>query len=65
MLKKKKKLQTIFRKMHKNKTKGEISNQFMDYKKLHHYLGWKPKSKLVNTLPKLFKWYKIYLKNKK
>ena len=63
--KRKKELQAIFRKMHKNKTKGEISVQFMDYEKLHHYLGWKPKYKLENTLPKLFKWYKVYLENKR
>ena len=62
--KKKKELQTIFRKMHLNKTKREISVQFMDYEKLHSYLGWKPRYKFVNTLPKLFKWYKKYFKNK-
>ena len=50
--------------MHLNKTKGEISVQFMDYEKLHSYLGWKPRYKFVNTLPKLFKWYKKYFKNK-
>ena len=63
--KKKNELQTIIRKMHKNKTKGEISAQFMDYEKLHSYLGWKPRYKFVKMLPKLFKWYKIYFENKK
>ncbi len=63
--KKKQEIRSIFKKMHKNRTKGEISVQFMDFEKLHHYLGWKPKYKFINTLPKLFKWYKIYLKNKK
>ena len=48
--------------MHKNKTKGEISVQFMDYKKLSLFLGWKPKYKFKKTLPELFKWYKSYFK---
>lgn len=65
MQKKKKQLDKIFRRMHKNETKGEISVQFMDYEKLHRYLGWKPKYILINTLPKLFRWYKKYFKNKK
>ena len=63
--KKKQEFKSIFRKMHKNKTRGEISVQFMDYEKLYRYIGWKPKNELVDTLPKLFKWYKIYFKNKK
>ncbi len=48
--------------MHKNKTTGEIPAQFMDYKKLNLYFGWKPKYSFEKTLPKLFKWYKSFLK---
>jgi len=46
----------------KNKTSGEISVQFMDFKKLYKYFKWKPKIKFEKTLPSLFKWYGSYLK---
>jgi nucleoside-diphosphate-sugar epimerase len=46
----------------KNKTTGEISVQFMDFKRLHKYFKWKPKRKFEKTLPSLFKWYVSYLK---
>ena len=46
----------------KEKNKGEITVQFMDYEKLHLYLNWKPKYKFDSTLPALFKWYKAYFK---
>ena len=49
--------------MNKNKTKGEISAQYMDYEKLYSYFKWKPNYKFKNTLPLLFKWYKKYFKN--
>jgi len=62
--KKKKELKNIFKKMHKNKTSGELIAQYMDYEKLNLYLGWKPKFKFTNTLPELFNWYKKYFKNK-
>ena len=48
--------------MKKNKTKGELNIQFMDYEKLNKYLGWKPRYKFSKTLPGLIKWYKKYLK---
>ena len=51
--------------MYKNKTRGEISIQFMDYKKLNLFLGWKPKYKFKQTLPELFKWYQSYFKKNK
>ena len=53
------------KKMYKNKTRGEISIQFMDYKKLNLFLGWKPKYKFKQTLPELFKWYQSYFKKNK
>ena len=45
--KKQDQLRNVFRKIKKNKTKGEISAQLMDYKKLNKYLGWKPKYKFL------------------
>ena len=48
------------RNIKKNKTKGEISIQFMNYKKLNQYLGWKPKFNFDDTLYDLFEWYKKY-----
>ena len=59
--KKEKKLKSIFKKIKKNKTKGELSAQYMDYKKLNKFFGWKPKYKFLSTLPKLVNWYKKYL----
>ena len=59
---KKKELKTILNKMHKNKTKGEILVQFMDYKKLNLFLKWKPKYKFEQTIPELFKWYQSYFR---
>ena len=58
--KKQAQLRNVFRKIKKNKTKGEISAQLMDYKKLNKYLGWKPKYKFLDTLPELVEWYKKY-----
>ncbi len=62
--KKENQLKKVFKKIKKNKTKGELSAQYMDYKKLNKYFGWKPKYKFLNTLPELIDWYKRYfLKN--
>ena len=62
--KKENQLKKIFKKIKNNKTKGELSAQYMDYKKLNKYFGWKPKYKFSNTLPELIEWYKKYfLKN--
>ena len=63
--KKNKLLKNIFKGMSKNKTQGEISIQYMDYKKLYSHLGWKPKYSFKQTLPILFKWYGLYFKKKK
>ena len=60
--KKKKELKEAFKMMHKKRTQGEISIQFMDYEKLNDYLGWQPKYEFTKTLPNLFKWYKAYFK---
>ena len=50
--------------MKKKKTSGEIIHQFMDYKKLNYYFGWKPKNSFEKNLPHLFKWYRSYFKRK-
>ena len=42
---KKSQLKKLFKKIKNNKTKGELSVQFMDYKKLNFFFGWKPKYK--------------------
>ena len=43
------------------KTVGEITHQFMSYKKLNKYFGWKPGSTLDDGLKKTFLWYKSFL----
>ena len=61
----KKKLQkykAVVRGIKKNKSIGEISIQFMDYKKLYKHFKWKPKKNFEKSLPSLFKWYANYLK---
>ena len=63
--KKEKELKKVFKMIKKNKTKGEITAQFMDYEKLKLFLGWKPKFKLENSLPKLIRWYSKYFKKYK
>ncbi len=62
LTKKEKNLRKVFHKIKKNRTKGEISIQYMDYEKLKLFLKWKPKYKLENSLPKLVKWYRKYFK---
>ena len=59
-----KKLKKIFKQVKKNKTKGEISIQFMDYEKLKLFLGWRPKYKFESSLPTLINWYRKYFKKK-
>lgn len=63
--KKKKELKIIHReiKKKKHKTKGELSAQFMDYKKIFKYVGWKPKHQFSKTIPIIFKWYRKHLKH--
>ncbi len=60
--KKKRELKIIHRTIKKNKTRGELSVQFMDYDKIFRYVGWKPKYNFSKTLPIIFKWYKKYLR---
>jgi CDP-glucose 4,6-dehydratase len=43
------------------KTRGEISVQYMNYKKLNKIFSWKPKYKFEQVLPELIDWYKKYL----
>ena len=57
---KKSQLKKLFKKIRNNKTKGELSAQFMNYKKLNLFFGWKPKYKFSHTLPELIDWYKKY-----
>ena len=61
---KKVELKKLEKQMLGKKTTGELSFQFMDYQKLYKYLGWKPKYKLIDTMPKLFEWYKKYFRIK-
>ena len=60
--KKKNIFEAVVKNIKKNKTVGEISVQFMDYKKLYKYFRWKPKKNFRKSLPALFKWYANYLK---
>lgn len=55
-------LKNLFKQIRNNKTKGELSVQYMDYKKLNLFFGWKPKYKFSDTLPELINWYKNYFK---
>ena len=57
---KKKDFKKISKQMLKRKTSGEISIQYMDYKKAYKFLKWKPKYKLEERIPYLFRWYKNY-----
>jgi|TARA_Y100000294_G_scaffold177931_1_gene205715 CDP-glucose 4,6-dehydratase len=57
-----KEFKKITKSMKKNKTSGELSIQYMDYKKLYDYFGWKPKGKFNSNLPKIYNWYKSYFK---
>ena len=46
----------------KNKSlSGEIQHQFMNYKKLQKYFGWKPKYNLNDGLVETLEWYKDFL----
>ena len=58
---KEKKLKNVFKKNKNNLTKGELSAQYMDFKKLNKFFGWKPKYKFSNTLTELINWYEKYL----
>ena len=62
--KKRKKLNQLLKSIKNNKTKGELSVQYMDYEKLYFHFKWKPKYKFEETLPTLFKWYINYFKKK-
>lgn len=46
-----------------NKAKNEIPRQSVDFAKIRRVLGWKPRHDLVNTLPEVFDWYKIYFES--
>lgn len=60
--KKYKEYEKIIKNIKNNKTIGEISVQFMDFKKLYKYFRWKPKKNFEKSLPSLFKWYENYCK---
>jgi CDP-glucose 4,6-dehydratase len=57
---KNKELAKILQLMKSKKNKGEIPFQYMDYKKLNKYFGWKPKYKFEETIEKVFEWYEKY-----
>ena len=63
--KREKELVNIIKKLKNKKTSGELSVQFMDFKKLYKYFKWKPKYKFEKTLPSLFNWYEEYFTNNK
>lgn len=48
----------------KNKTKGEISVQYMNYKKLNKLFNWKPKYSFKSALSETIDWYQNYFKNR-
>ena len=62
---KKKELISIMNGLKNKKTSGELSVQFMDYKKLNKYFKWKPKYKIEKVLPSLCKWYEEYFSHNK
>ena len=59
-----KEFKKITKSMKKNKTSGELSVQYMNYKKLYNYFGWKPKGNFNSNLPKIYNWYKSYFEKK-
>ncbi len=61
---KKKELRSLNKQMLKRKTSGEISIQFMDFKKVNKYLNWKPKHQFEEKVLVLFDWYKKYFKKR-
>ena len=61
--KKNKELKKILQSMKKNRTSGELSVQYMNYKKLNKHFGWKPKKKFQVILPEVYAWYENYFKN--
>jgi len=44
-----------------NTAKNEIPYQSLDYSKIKKILGWRPKSNLVKSVEKIYKWYKKVL----
>ena len=48
----------------KNKAKGEISVQYMNYKKLYKFFKWKPQYSLRSGMVETIKWYQQYFKIK-
>ncbi len=52
----------IKKKFKNKKLTGEIKHQFMNYKKLQRYFGWKPTYKLDEGLKETLDWYKEFLK---
>ena len=61
--KNKKDLNKILLKLPRRKTKGEIKNQLMNFKKLNVFFKWKPKTNFDKGLEKTINWYKKFLKN--
>ncbi len=57
-------LQMTLKNIKKNKTKGEISVQYMNYKKLYKFFKWKPQYSLRSGMVETIKWYQQYFKIK-
>ena len=58
---KKKNLKSIFKNSKFKKTEGEIKSQYMDYKKVNKFFGWKPTYKMDRGLKEAYDWYKKYI----
>ena len=58
---KKKNLRSIFKNSKFKKTKGEIKSQYMDYKKVNKFFGWRPTFKMDRGLRETYDWYKKYI----
>ena len=63
--KKNKELKKVINSMKNNKTSGELSVQYMDYKKLYKYFRWKPKRKFEKMIPSVYEWYENFFNNLK
>ena len=61
MRNKEKNLRSILKKARFKKTKGEIQNQYMNYKKVNKFFGWRPSYNIEKGLKETFDWYKKYI----
>jgi len=50
--------------MEGKQTTGEISFQYMDFKKVNKFFGWQPKHSLADGIAKTIEWFKPWLEFK-